>query len=394
MAYIPPFVGPAGLTIPSYDDTINDNVAQYLKIFGANQYVGNDSAIFQLLSIISLKQSDTCKGLQFAYNQSSPTTAIGAGLDRSVKLNGIARKPFSFSTAIVTVTGNPDTVIPDGVVQDGNGNQWILPQPSVTIPGSGSINVQAICTTPGNVTAEPDTITIIASPVGGWTGVTNPNAAVVGAPIETDSQLRARQAISVALPSQTRLASTIAAIAALPGVTRYNVLENPTGAVDSFGNPPHSITAVVEGGADLDIATTILLVHGIGCDMNGSTTIDVTDPSNGNIMTPVSFDRPTPTPIFVTATVHGFTGFTSATLAQIQADLVTYLNSLQIGESVVYSELYGAMLNARPNPEQPLFSIRSLHSGLAASPSGTADIALNFNAVAEGISANVIVTTV
>jgi len=55
-------------------------------------------------------------------------------------------------------------------------------------------------------------------------------------------------------------------------------------------------------------------------------------------------------------------GFTSSTLAAIQAGIVNYLNSLSIGETVVYSELYGAALTARPNPDQPIFSIASIRS--------------------------------
>lgn len=402
MPYAPPSITSAGLTIPSYKDILDDNLQQYLAIFGANQYVGTDSAIYQLLSILSLKMSDTCQGLQFAYNQSSPLTAIGAGLDRIVKLNGIARLPFTFSTATLTITGTPGTVIANGVAQDQNGNEWLLPQPSVTIPGGGTINVTGTCTTPGNVTAEPGTINIIATPAGGWTGVTNAGPAVPGTPIESDSQLRARQAISVAVPSITLLAGTVADLEATTNVTRVSVLENPTSAIDAFGNPPHSITAVVEGGTDLAVATAIYNNRGIGCYTNGfvngsptgqTVTVVVTDPNTGYTM-PINFLRPSYVPIYVSMSIHLLAGGTSATLAQIQADVVAYLNSLQIGETVVFSELYGAALNARSNPDAPIFSIRAVTSGVAPSPVGTADIALNFYQVSEGILANVVITSV
>jgi len=393
MAYAPPSITSAGLTIPSYQDIIADNVAQYLKIYGANQYVGDDSAIYQLLSILSLKMSDTCEALQYAYNQSSPLTAIGAGLDRIVKLNGIARLPYTYSTATVAVTGVVGTVIKNGVAQDTNGNQWNLPQPTVTIPSGGSINVLATCTTAGNVTAEPGTITIIATPVGGWSSVTNAAAAIPGTPIETDSQLRARQAISVSLPSVTMLAGTVADLEAVSGVTRVNVLENPTGGTDANGNPPHSITAVVEGSTDLSVATAIYNNRGIGCYTNGTTTVVITDPDTGYTM-PIRFDRPTYVPIYVSMSIHLLAGGTSATLLAIQADVVAYLNSLEIGETVVYSELYGSALNARSNPDQPTFSIRAVTSGIAPSPVGTSDITLTFNEVAQGASANVVITSV
>lgn len=392
MSYAPPSIGPAGLTIPNYLDILDDNLAQFLRIFGANQYIGTDSAIYQFLSIISLKQSDCCQALQLVYNQTSPSTAVGAGLDRLGKLNGIARLPYSYSTVIVTLTGTVGTVITNGVAQDVNGNQWLLVTP-VTIPSGGTISVQAICSTPGAIVAEPGQVNIIASPVGGWASVTNVNVSISGAPIESDSQFRARQAISVSLPSITLLAGTIADLAATPGVTRYNVLENPTNAVDSYGNPPHSITAVVEGGTDLAVATTIYANRGIGCYTNGTTTVTVTDPDTGYTM-PISFDRPTYVPIYVSLAIHLLPGGTTATLAAIQNAVVSYLNSLQIGQPVIYSELYGAALTARPNPDEPLFSIRSVTSGTAPAPAGTTDITVAFNAVSQGATPQVVITSV
>ena len=402
MAYTPPTVGPAGLTVPVYADIQADNIAQYLKIFGANQYVGIDSAIYQLISIISLKMADTMRALQYAYNQTSPATAIGAGLDRIVKLNGVARKPYSFSTVLLTITGTAGTVITNGVAQDVNGNQWALSSP-VTIPGGGSINVTATCTLPGNITAAAGTVTIIATPTGGWTSVTNAAVASPGVPIETDSKLRARQALSVALPSKTMLNGTIAAIGQLLGVTRYNIVENPTGAVDSNQTPAHSLTAVVEGGTQAAIAQLIYNNRGIGCLTNGqvngvnvagTVTVNVADPTTGFVL-PMSFiSPPTYVPIYVSLSVHLLPGGTSATLTAIQTAVVNYLNSLQIGELVSLSALYAAAMAVTPNLAVPIFTIRALTSGTAPSPAGTVDINMLFYQVAQGVTANVVVTPV
>jgi uncharacterized phage protein gp47/JayE len=116
MAYKAPSIGPAGLTIPSYQDILQDNLQGYLNIYGQNQYVGVDSAIYQLLSIISLKMSDLCQGLQFVYNQRSPQTAVGVGLDGVIELNGIARLPYTNSTASETITGTSGTIIVNGII--------------------------------------------------------------------------------------------------------------------------------------------------------------------------------------------------------------------------------------------------------------------------------------
>ena len=329
-----------------------------------------------------MKQYDQNQALQLLYNQLSPQTAVGAGLDRSVKLNGIARSPYSFSTAVLTITGVATTVINNGYAQDSNNNLWALPTPT-TIVG-GSVNVLAICTTPGNVTAEPGTINIPSTPVNGWIGVTNGSAAVPGAPVETDSQLRARQSISVALPALTPLAASIAALNAITGVTRIapgyptpggapgSSIENPTGGADSWGNPAHSVSFVVEGGNSQTIANTIYAKKTPGCLTNGTTTESVADPNTGNLEN-ISFSRPTYTPIFVLCSIHGYMGTPStAVVAAVQAALVAYLNDLAIGETVSWAALNFEAMSINSTLTSPGFGVQSLTLGtLTASTTAT-----------------------
>lgn len=389
MGYTPPSVGPAGLEVSNYTDILNDNLEGYLNIFGVNSYIAPDSAAYQLISIFSLKIADCNLGLQLAYNQSAPGTAVGAGLDRSVKMNGLARKGFTFSTAPLHVVGTAGKVITNGFAQDQNQNLWALPSPT-TIGGGGGVDVTGTCTTPGAIAAPVGDISIISTPQAGWSSVTNTVAATPGDPVEADSQLRARQGISVALPSQTRLQSTIASVEAIAGVTRVapgiptpggpgSSIENPTSVTDSWGNPPHSISMVVEGATDAEVAQAIYGARGIGCFTNGTTTVPVTDPNSGYTMD-ISFFRPTYDQVAVLVIVTPLAGFTSAVALAIQAGIVAYLNSLAIGEAVVYSELYGAALTARPNPDQPLFSITTLKSGLEAA-STTADTTITANMI-------------
>ncbi|MDQ2804787.1 MAG: baseplate J/gp47 family protein [Pseudomonadota bacterium] len=380
------------MSVPAYPDILADLLAQYRNIYGTNVYLGTDSADYQWISVIAAKVADTMQAVQLAYNARSPLTAIGSALDSIVKLNGIARKTASFSTCPLTITGTPNAVIANGVAKDVNGYLWSLPA-SATVGAGGSVIVTATCQTPGNVNASIGQITLIATPAAGWVAVTNAAAAVPGLPVESDAVLRGRQSLSVALPSRTLLAGTVAAIAATAGVTRYNVLENPTNAADTYGNPAHSITCIIEGGANADIAQAIYNNRGIGCFTNGTTSVTVTDAYTGSSLA-IAFSRPAYVPVYVSLSIHALTGYTTATTAAIQAAITSYLNSLQIGQLVVLSELYGAALTVRPNPDAPVFSIRALTLGTAASPSGTADVAIAFNQVAQGTAANVVLTQV
>ena len=392
MPYTPPYIGSQGLVLPVYADIKGDLIEAYLGIFGQQVYLGNDSADYQDICAFAAKIADLCGAIALAVNARSPRTATGAALDAVVSINGISRKAPSASSCVLTVTGTAGAVIANGIAEDVNGYLWDL-APQVTIPNSGAIMVSAICETIGAIAALPGQINIISNPQYGWTAVTNAVAAVIGQPIETDAQLRARQAQSVALPSQTLLAGTQAAIAATAGVTRYNVVENPTNATDANGNPAHSISCVVEGGADLDIATAIYENHGIGCSMNGTTTLVVTDATTG-FQCPVGFIRPTYLTVYITMQVHGLSGFTTSTLGLIQSALVAYVASLQIGESLTYSSMYAVASSVMANISLPLFSIRSVAIGTSANPTGTTDLAAAFNQVFQTAATDVTVTAV
>ena len=388
-AYAPPTVTTAGLVLPSYQSILADNLNSYLNIYGQTQVVDPSSAIYQLLSIISLKQSDTCQALQLAYNQSSPQTAVGAGLDRTVKMNGLERAPYSYSTVGVVCVGAQGTVIVNGFAQDQSGNLWALP-PTFTLT-SGTTATTATCTTPGAITAEAGTVNIIATPTSGWASVTNPADAVLGAPVEADSGLRARQAVSVALPALTPLASTVAAVLAVTGVTRIapgyptpggpgTSIENPTGAVDSWTNPAHSVSMCVEGGTDLAVATAIYSKKTLGCYTNGTTAGLVTDVTTGYQET-IRFYRPTYTPVFVLCTVRGYgTTPTSAAVTSVQTALVAYLNALSIGETVSNSALVYEAMAVNAALAAPTFGVQAMSLGTltasttASTTSGSASI--------------------
>jgi len=404
MAYAAPTVTAAGLVISTYQDILADNIQAYLNIYGQNQYIGKDSAIYQLLSILSLKQSDTNLGLQLAYNQSSPQTAVGAGLDRVVKMNGLARAPFSYSTALLTLTGTSGRVITDGYAQDQTGNLWALPATVTLI--SGTATVTAICATPGNVAAEPGAINIIATPVSGWSTVTNAVAAVAGLPVEADSQLRSRQSVSVALPSLTPLASTVAAVLDVPNVTRVapgyptpsgpgSSIENPTGATDSWGNPAHSVSIAVEGGTDADVAYAIYSKKTIGCASHGTTSVPVTDVNTGYIEV-INFYRPTYLPIYVSVAIHGYTTTpTSAVQTAVQTAVTSYLNTLAIGETVAISAINYVAMSVNASLPSPTFGVQTLTMGITTTPTGVVDVAMpTFYTVSQGVTANVIVSVV
>ena len=385
MSYFTPYVDGSGLHLPTYSDILEDMISSMKQIYGTDIYLENDSADYQFLSALALKISDSYQAVQYAYNSRSPSTAVGAALDSVVKLNGIYRKAAGYSTCELTITGTPFTEIKNGSVKDTTGNVWNLPS-SVVIGSDGTVKATATCATSGAVTALVGDITEINTPTYGWTAVTNEASAVQGNAIETDGELRSRQTISVSNPSQTMLSGTLGALRALKNVARVSVYENDTNisAVDEennpYGLPPHSITCVVEGGDDEDVAEAILYHKGIGCYTNGTTVIKVTD-QNEYINT-VRFYRPTYVPIYIHVKVKKYTGYIASLQSTIKSAVYDYLEGLEIGRDVSISMLTGIVVSCNQNQSKPTFGISSITIGRAKDSLVAGDVDIGYNEVA------------
>lgn len=378
MAYTAPYIDDAGLHIPSYVDIRDDLVDQFKQIYGQDIYLENDSQDYQMISAFALKTYDTMQLLQIVYNNRSPKTAVGTALDSIVKLNGIARKAASYSTCVLTLTGDVGTVIAAGVAEDDAGNTWNLPE-NVAFTSS-TIEVTAQCSAIGAIEASPGTITKITNPQKGWLSVTNTVPAVAGEPIETDEQLRYRQSISVAIPSQNMVNSTIAGIASVTGVTRYKVYDNDTNETDSNGIPGHSIAAVVEGGLDEDVAEQIYLRKGPGGGTYGTTS--VTYINADGLPNTVRFFRPTYVPIDVTVTVKKNGTYTTTVADTIKNNIEQYIGALDIGYDVLVTGILTAVAASISNVAQPEFSLQEITIGKEAGSLSTADIDILYNEVA------------
>lgn len=378
MAYTAPYIDDAGLHIPTYADIRDDLVEQFKSIYGQDIYLENDSQDYQMISVFALKTYDTMQLLQIVYNNHSPKTAVGTGLDSLVKLNGIRRKEASHSTCEVTLTGTAGTSIAAGVVEDESGNQWTLPE-NIVLPDS-AMQVTATCVPLGAIEAAAGTINKIVNPQKGWTAVTNNDAAIPGRPVETDEQLRYRQMLSVAIPSQNMLDSTIAGLASVVGVTRYKVYDNDTNETDTNGIPGHSIAAIVEGGTDAEIAKQIYLRKGPGGGTFGE--IATTYINNDGLQTIVRFSRPTYVPININVQLKPGKSYTSSVAATLKSNIDKYINSLDIGYNVTITGILTAVSAAVTNATLPNFSLSGITINKEGETPGVMDVAIAYNEVA------------
>ncbi|EID4361877.1 baseplate J/gp47 family protein [Salmonella enterica subsp. enterica serovar Muenchen] len=379
-----------GISAPDYQTILDTLTSYFQQIYGSDAYLEPDSKDGQMVALVALAIHDANNTAIAVYNCFSPATGYGAALTSNVKINGIARKGATNSTVDLLLTGTAGTTITNGTVKDTNNVIWRLPD-SVVIGVDGTVTVTAICSNSGAVAALAGTITTINTPTRGWTSVTNPAAVTVGAPAETDAELRIRQGQSVAIPSITPFEGVDGAIANIAGVTRHKLYENDTGKTDGNGLPPHSISAIVDGGDVTEIARTIRGNKGQGVRTWGKTSVTVPDKyGNPHI---ISFSRPTDVPVYGKITLKVFAGYTSQIGVQIQQAVADYINRLMIGDQVLLSRIYSpANLGVVSGGNARYYDIQELLIGKSPETIAAANINIAYDESASCKPENIIIT--
>jgi hypothetical protein len=227
-----------------------------------------------------------------------------------------------------------------GVIGDDQnlGTTWDLPE-NVEIDNTGAVVVEATCTQAGSINASSGTLTQILTPTLGWQSVTNALAAVPGAPVEMDSTLRQRQAVSTSLPALSVLDAMLAEVLDLPGVTRATAYENDTGTTNAIGIPKNSVAFVVAGGVVQSIGNTIALTKTPGTGTYGTTQVNTVD--RYGIPNTINFYILSEIAPTVVVTIKRLAGYVSSTAAFIQQAVSGFLNSLAIGEYSYLGRLWG-----------------------------------------------------
>ncbi len=326
-----------GISAPDYQTVLDTITGYFQQIYGSDAYLDPDSKDGQMVALVALAIHDANNTAISVYRSFSPATALGDALTSNVKINGITRRAATNSTVDLLLTGTVGTTITNGSVRDTNSVVWNLPA-TVVIGTDGTVVATATCANSGAVAAVAGSVNGINTPTRGWASVTNPLAATVGVAAETYAELRVRQSQSVALASLTPFDAVDGAIANVEGVTRHKLFENDTETTDANGLPPHSISAIVEGGDATEIANTIRSVKGQGVSTYGTTAVIVTDKYGNPYI--IRFSRPVDVPVYVSITLKALTGYSSEVGDEIKAAVAAYINSLAIGDSVLLSRVY------------------------------------------------------
>ena len=362
-------------------------------IFGENFNISPESPDGQINGVISESNANLWELAEEAYNAFNPSASTGTTLSNLVQLNGITRLPATSSTVQVTLTGTAGAVIPvNSLISTNDTNDQFSTDTAITLDGAGNGSVFATAIETGKIQALAGTLTVIETPITGWTTSTNSSDAMVGSDEETDVELRSRRERSVARDAQSIIDAIFASVANLEGVAQAVVLENDTNSTNGDGLPAHSFQVIAVGGDNTEIANSIWLNKPAGISSFGSTTVSILD-SQG-ISHDISFSRPTTVTIYVVVTLTTYSDYPANGDEYIKQAIVDYANGrlvqnrgFSLGDDVIYSRLY-TPINSIQGHE-----ITDLRIGFAVSPVGTSNLTINPADVSNFLIDNITVIT-
>jgi uncharacterized phage protein gp47/JayE len=277
---------------------------------------------------------ETVEAVVQAYNSKDPDKSRDTQLNIVGALTGSVREDGTPTVVNVTLSGVSGTSIPVGsVISDGTTSYTI--DETVIIGVGGTIATTATCSLTGIISPTNDTITTIESTVGGWSAVTNDSINTLGTNAQSNSQFRIERNRSVGRPGNNQVDSAIGEIFAIDDVLRVAAYENSTdsAAFDAELNPhslpAHSMSYLVQGGSDEDIAQAIYLKKNPGVSLNQEGTpvsVDVTSIVHSSNSKTIKFGRPSTIAMTVVIELSDPSGNLPANIEElIQNSIIDYV---------------------------------------------------------------------
>lgn len=184
----------------------------------------------------------------------------------------------------------------------------------------------------GAIAGLEHTINDIINSISGWVGVDNLTDAVLGAVVEDDATFRERRRSALQGLGNATLEALRGDMLLITGVTAASIFENDTDLIIGI-RTPHSIEAVVSGGADQDIWDALFDSKAAGIATVGAESGSHTD-SQGTIHT-VKFSRPTIRDIWIEINVTVNSEYPADGDTQVANALKAFGDTHVVGQDVI-----------------------------------------------------------
>lgn len=367
-----------GFTLARLDEIKASIEDDFRSEFGNNVRVDAETVNGQIIGIMSDRISSAWELIQKVYAYAYLDSAEGSALDDLVAFAGIARSAATYSTVTLTLLGVDGTIIPAGSrSKDSLGTLWVHDSDVTIAGGAGSTTAKPQTT--GPIRALSGSITIVDTPVSGWTAtlpavpVNNVLDAVEGLAVESDAKLRQKYKLAFFLGLGSSADAIRAALLRITDVTEALVIANKSLETDADGRPGKSFEAVVRGGDDTTISGKIWLCGPAGIETFGNTSKTVVD-GHGDAQT-VNFSRPIEVPVYIKIDLEIQPGFPDDGEDLVRDEILAYVNAFFIGQSVFPFKI-------AQHIETDFIENASIYVGLSSSPSDPGNLTIGRNELA------------
>lgn len=331
--------GDNGLEIATIEEVKADIEAKQLETIDPALDVSSDQPLGQMNGIVAERHVIGWELAQWVWNSLNPNAAKGVALDNVNGLIGLPRLQARRSTIALDLALDAGTVIPAGsiVAVDGQSSNTWQSVNEYTALSTGVFAVGFESTQEGNVSANPNTITDIQTPVAGWTSATNGSRVpLIGRTREEDEAYRLRRVDALARAGESTVDAIRADLLNVANVVQAVVVENDTDAWVN-GMPPHSIESIIydddNQASDTEIAQTIWNNKTGGIKNVGLISANAVDKLGGTRL--VWFSRGTRVRFMMAMTVQVLTGWVASQELALRQAILAAFRSQRLGEDVL-----------------------------------------------------------
>jgi len=340
-------VTPEGFVTKTYAEILADIETAQKGLLGNDLDVSPEQPLGEINGIVAAALRELWELGAAVYAARDPDGATDQSLSRLTTLTGTTRRGDQPGSVSLVVTLAAGATLPAGSIASTTDptNRWLTIE-SISNTGSAQANFAVLAQqeTPGPVPAASTTVSTIATPVSGWVSVTNLAAAIPGALAETDPALRSRRESELQAAGNSPLDAIATALRNVPLVADVVLWQNITPSTDADGRPPHSVEALVTGGADAAVAMALWKSVAGGIKTyapSGAVTLQVGD-AGGTLRT-VQFARPAAVVLYVRLTVRVDASRNPGDLA-IATAVAAVGDALRAGEEVTRAALLVAAI--------------------------------------------------
>lgn len=340
-----------------FDDIISDIRERIRSRIGEDVYLEKESPLRHILNSISFEIARQWDVAEHMYSSGYIDQASGKNLENIVALAGVSRQPATRSTGTVTFEGEAGTSIPEGTGVKTEDDIFFETTEEVDIEADGTVDASIRSVDRGEETnVSQYTITEFASPISGVYDVYNEEPTSGGQDKERDKELRLRTKRILEERGNATKNAIKQRLLDMDGVTSVFISEHTDevklditvgGLGDEFSEEDESeLHEIMDGvrayGVKYELFSPVGVEIQVGEDTN-EVIIDVEEE------------------------------YPDGAKEEIENEIYEHINSLDIGEDVLYAKLYDIIYNVG----EWIYNVRNLTLGEKGGSINTNDVSID-----------------